>query len=130
MTKENAIKVYHNSMKRVFAVLEAMDRANAVGNFAPWEKRVQERSGTLPKGKKWFLLNKLFGLRPSQIAEMEGLKGSSSVRQLIIRVSDQLRSGEIKLIETDPQEASEAKARLDALREKRRLRDIKKKTPA
>jgi hypothetical protein len=46
---------------------------------------------------KWFLLNKLFGIMPSEIADMEGLKGSSVVRQLIIRVSDQLRAGEIRL---------------------------------
>lgn len=74
------------------------------------------------------MLNKLFGMRPSQIAEMEGIKGSSSVRQLIIRVSDQLKSGEIRLIDATPEESEEAKARLDAHREKRRLRDSKKKT--
>lgn len=39
-------------------------------------------------GFLWYLLNKLFGLRPSEIAEMEGLdKKNSSVRQLIIRVA-------------------------------------------
>jgi hypothetical protein len=43
---------------------------------------------------------------PSEIAEMEGLKGSSSVRQLIIRVSDQLRAGEIRLIDFTPEKAA------------------------
>jgi hypothetical protein len=43
---------------------------------------------------------------------MEGLdKKSSSVRQLIIRVSDQLKAGEISLIEATPEESAEAKAR-------------------
>jgi len=40
---------------------------------------------------------------PSEIAEMEGLKGSSAVR--IIRVSDQLRAGEIRLIYATPEES-------------------------
>ena len=40
---------------------------------------------------------------------MEGLaKKSFSVRQLIIRVSDQLKAGEIMLIEATPEEAEAA----------------------
>jgi len=76
----------------------------------------------------WYLLNKLFGLRPSEIAELEGLdKNNSSVRQLIIRVPDQLKAGEISLIETTPQESANAKARLDTHRKKRQERHAKKK---
>ncbi len=60
-------------------------------------------------------INRLFCLRPSEIAEMEGLdKRNSSVRQLVIRVSDQLKAGEISLMEVTPEEAQAAKARLDA----------------
>ncbi len=59
----------------------------------------------------------------SEIAEMEGLdKRNSSVRQLIIRVSDQLKAGEINLMEVTPEEAQAAKARLDAHNAKRRER--------
>ncbi len=72
-------------------------------------------------------INRLFGLRPSEIAEMEGLdKKSSSVRQLIIRVSDQLKAGEIILIEVTPEEAQAAKGRLDAHNAKRRERHTRK----
>jgi len=46
---------------------------------------------------------------------------------LIIRVSDQLKAGEISLIETTPEEAKAGKARLDAVRAKRRERHAKKK---
>jgi len=66
-------------------------------------------------------------LRPSEIAEMEGMKGSSSVRQLIIRVSDQLKAGEITLIDCTPQEATEAKERLETHRAKRRDRHYRNK---
>ena len=52
-----------------------------------------------------------------------------TVRQLIIRVSDQLKAGEIKLIEVSEQESAAAKARLDNHRKKRRERHAKKKQP-
>jgi hypothetical protein len=48
-------------------------------------------------------------------------------RGLIIRVSDQLRAGEISLFEFDQEEAAEAKARLDAKRTQRRERYARKK---
>ncbi|MFZ5453516.1 MAG: hypothetical protein ACOZF2_16780 [Thermodesulfobacteriota bacterium] len=41
---------------------------------------------------------------------------------MIIRVSDQLRCGEISLFEKDPEEVEEAKARLEAGRAQRRER--------
>jgi len=43
---------------------------------------------------------------------MEGVKHPSAVRGMIIRVSDQLRCGEISLFEKDADEAEAAKARL------------------
>jgi len=46
----------------------------------------------------------------------------SGVRGMIIRVSDQLRCGEISLFEKDPEEAEAAKARLEAERAQRRKR--------
>jgi len=46
---------------------------------------------------------------------------------MIIRVSDQLRCGEITLFEKDPEEAEAAKAKLDAQRKKRRERHAKNK---
>ena len=91
-----------------------------------WKHKIEARSGSLPKGQKWYLLNKLFGLRPSEIAEMEGMKGSSSVRQLIIRVSDQLAAGEISLIENGPGESEAAKSRLERQTAKRRERYCRK----
>ena len=128
MTADTARKTYHNAINRVLTVLEAMDRGTKTRKMDQYIKQIKQRSGSLPKGQKWYLLNKLFGLRPSEIAEMEGLdKNSSSVRQLIIRVSDQLKAGEIHLIETTPEESAAAKARLDEVRKKRRERHAKKK---
>jgi hypothetical protein len=81
---------------------------------------VEERSGSFPAGMKWFLLNKLFLMRPAEIARMEGIKNPSAVRGLIIRVSDQLRCGEISLFEKDPKAAKAAEARLEVKRKQRR----------
>jgi len=132
MTAKNAKGTFHNSINRVLAVIEAMDDTDAkiTKQVAFWKDRVKARSGSLPKGQKWYLLNKLFGLRPSEIEELEGLdKNKSSVRQLIIRTSDQLQAGELSLIEVTPAEKEAAKARLDIQRKKRRERHAKKKQP-
>jgi hypothetical protein len=127
MSATTARKTYFNAVNRILAVIEAMDKGEALSKQVDfWRQKVAERSGNLPKGQKWYLLNKLFGLRPSEIAEMEGLdKRSSSVRQLIIRVSDQLKAGEISLIETTTEEAEAAKTRLDEVRKKRWKRHAK-----
>jgi len=88
--------------------IEAIDTGRTK-QFGFYKKQVEERTGKFPKGKKWYLLNKLFGLMPSEIAEMEGLKKkSNSVRQLIIRISDQLQAGEIHLIETSPEQTNQS----------------------
>ena len=130
MTEKNAIRTFHNSINRILAVIEAMDNTDAkiTKQVEFWKDKVKARSGDLPKGQKWYLLNKLFGLRPSEISELEGInKKSSSVRQLIIRTSDQLQAGELSLIEVTPAEKEAAKARLDTHRKKRRERHHAKK---
>ena len=72
-------------------------------------------------------INRLFCLRPSEIAEMEGLdRKNSSVRQLINRVSDQLKAGEISLVEVTLEEVQAAKIRLVAHNAKRRERHARK----
>jgi hypothetical protein len=126
MSEDNARKTYHNAVNRLLEILKAMDSDKPL-DLSHYKKQIEERSGKIPKGQKWFLLNKLFGIMPSEIAEMEGLKGSSSVRQLIIRVSDQLRAGEIRLIDATPEESAEAKKRLDDHRGKRQERHERSK---
>jgi hypothetical protein len=119
---------YYNAVQRLRAVIEAMDGGKgSPRNFGPWKQMVEERSGSFPLGVKWFLLNKLFQMRPAEIARLEGVKNPHGVRGMIIRVSDQLRSGEISLFEKDPEEAEAAKVRLEALRAQRRERYARNK---
>jgi hypothetical protein len=126
-TVEKARKVYQAALKRLQEEIEALDGREGPHNFEPWKKMVEERSGSFPAGMRWFLLNKLFQMRPAEIARMEGVKNPSGVRGVIIRVSDQLRCGEISLFEKDTEEAEEAKARLETERKKRRERYAKNK---
>lgn len=58
---------------------------------------------------------------------MEGVKHPSALRGLIIRVSDQLRCGEVSLFEVDLKESEAAKDRLEAQRAKRRERYARNK---
>jgi hypothetical protein len=126
-TVEGAKKLYHAAVKRLLNVVEALDGKNGPRNFEPWKKMVEERSGSIPAGMRWFLLNKLFQMRPAEIARMEGVKHPSEVRGLIIRVSDQLSCGEISIFEKDPEQAEAAKARLEVKRKQRRERHAKNK---
>jgi hypothetical protein len=66
-------------------------------------------------------------MRPAEIARMEGVKNHSAVRDMIIRVSDQLKYGEISLFEKNWEAAEAAKARLEGKRAKRRERYAKNK---
>jgi hypothetical protein len=131
LTLAQAKKHYRAAVDRLREVLEALDgQDKSIHNFDAWKQMVEERSGNFPLGVKWFLLNKLFSLRPAEIARLEGKESTSSaVRGMIIRVSDQLRAGELSLFEFDQEEAEAAKARLDAQRKKRRERYAKKKAP-
>ena len=90
MSKETAIKTFYNGQNRILDAIKAMDTAEVPSKKVGfYKKTVKKRSGSLPKGQKWFLFNKLFRLRPYEIAEMEGIDNQkSSVRQLIFRTSD------------------------------------------
>lgn len=49
-------------MARLGEVLEFMDNPKAVRNLEAYRRRMEEKSGSLPKGHKYFLLNKLFDI--------------------------------------------------------------------
>ena len=128
MTKQNAITTFHNAINRILAVIQAMDSGEVPTKQVESRKnKVKARTGSLPKGQKGYLLNKLFGLRPSESSELEDIdKKNSSARQLIIRTSDQLQAGELSLIEVTSEQAKAAKSRLYTHRKKRRERHAKK----
>ncbi|OEU66134.1 MAG: hypothetical protein BBJ57_00040 [Desulfobacterales bacterium PC51MH44] len=115
MTVENVRANYHNGKKRLFEVLEALDTGKS-SKLEHIKAKVEERSGSLSKGQRWYLLNKLFDLAPAEIATFEGLKNSKPVYSAIKNVSDQIATGELNLFEVDPAKAEQAKRRLEAKR--------------
>jgi len=118
MKPDKVHEYYAQAKRRVFDILEHLDAARPLKLERFW-KRIEQRSGSMPKGQRWFLMNKIFMLTPSQIAEIENAS-ADSVSALIIRVSDQLRAKEIELFPVTQLEVLEAKARLDAVRARRR----------
>jgi len=60
MTEKNAKGTFHNSVNRVLAVIEATDNGETVTKQVEfWKDRVKARTEEMPKGQKWYLLNKL-----------------------------------------------------------------------
>jgi hypothetical protein len=58
---EVASSHYYNAVQRLQAVIEAMDGGkDSPRNFGPWKKMVEERSGSISVGVRYFLFNKLF----------------------------------------------------------------------
>ncbi len=77
--KQEERRKYHKAVNQILAVLEAMDRGEVpTRQMNYWKKKFEKRSGHMPNGQRWFLINKLFELRLSEIAEMEGLDKKSS----------------------------------------------------
>lgn len=123
MSKDKVSEYYIQARKRLFALLEALDSQKRIKLDHYWAL-IKERSGSLPKGQRYFLMNKIFLLTPQQISEIENTS-ADSVGTLIRRTSDQLRAGEIRLFDFTEEEAIEAKQRLDRTRERRREREKK-----
>jgi len=119
-TPAQARIAYKEAVRRLREVLEALDGQNkSIHNFEPWKQMVAERSGCFPEGVRFYLLNKLFQLRPAEIARLEG-KEPKAVRGIIIRISDKLKAGEISLFDFSEEESEAAKSRLEEKRAKRR----------
>ena len=58
MTEQNAKATFHNSSNRILAVIEAMDSGETLTKQVEfWKDRAKARTGDLPKGQKWYLLN-------------------------------------------------------------------------
>jgi hypothetical protein len=53
MSVNTARKTYHNSIKRVLSVIHAMDSGEIPSKQVDfWKKKVEQRSGSLPKGQR------------------------------------------------------------------------------
>lgn len=105
---------FNKAVQKIDRILDALDSPEM--KSMEFARKKVHGVGAIPKAQKYFLLNRLFGLIPSEIAQMEGLKSAEAVRKLIIRVSDKYATGEIQLIETEQGDQQQARQRLEAER--------------
>jgi hypothetical protein len=71
-------KIFDEAKKRALQALEVLDKRRAIIDDAKIRLDISEKAtGKLTKTQKWFLLNKLFGLLPREIAEIYDANPSS-----------------------------------------------------
>ena len=98
---------------------ELMDKRRAVIDDVKARLRISEKAtGKLTKTQKWFLLNKVFGMLPREIAEMEGAN-VKTVCARIKDVHDRVVTGHVIFLNPTEDEIRAAQARI----EKKRQRD-------
>jgi hypothetical protein len=102
LTLTVARQMHNQAVRRLREALKNMDSYKGK-NFDAFRAKVEERSGAFPEGLRLYFLNKLFQLRPAEIAKLEG-KAPSTIKGMIIRVSDKLRAGKISLFEFTDEE--------------------------
>jgi len=71
----------------------------------------------MPKTHRWFLLNKVFGLLPREIAEMDG----ASIKTICARikdVSDCVMIGRLIFMNPSPEQIEAAQQRIDKKRQR------------
>lgn len=117
---KTAKETYNKAERRIYQLLEDLDSARP--DTSHYKQLAERSSDKMPKGVKVFLMHHLFGLRPSEIMEILDIKSPSYVTKELKRVSDQIISGELALIESTPEEQARAKARLETINAKRRER--------
>ena len=115
---QTAKSTYHKAEARIYKLLQNLDAA--APDLTHYKQLAERSSEKMPKGVKVFLMHHVFGLRSSEIMEILSIKSPSYITNQIKRVSDLIRSGELNLIESTPQEQAEAKARLESQRKQRR----------
>lgn len=117
-------KIYREAVKRLHRILEALERERNVHyNLRPVKVKIDELAERLSKNQKFYLLYQLFDLTPHDIARLEGGNiRPSRISEMILRVSDKLRCGEIRLFQVSPEETHVSRERLDLERSKAQKR--------
>ena len=59
ISDDNARKTFRNAVNRLLEVLKIMDSDKPL-DLSRWKTQIEERSGRLSKGQRWFLMNKLW----------------------------------------------------------------------
>jgi len=112
--------LYKDSVGQLLKALKVMDNRRSIVDDAKSRLAISEKaSGKMPKTHKWFLLNKVFGLLPREIAEMYDAN-VSTVCGRIKDVADKVIAGQITFMDPSPQEVKQAQGRIEAKRSRDR----------
>jgi hypothetical protein len=102
---------------RLHSLLLAMDSQKQITTPA---KRLEQQKD-VPKSSQWFIMSRVLGMTPVEIAEFTGAN-ASTVCSGIQNVHDQLAAGEKDLILFSPEQRRAAKSRLERQRQRDRRR--------
>jgi hypothetical protein len=97
-TVEDIRKHYNTSKERLLKALRLLDHREGLARKAENViKKGEERTGSIPRMQRQFLLNKIFGLTPGEIGKLEGVK-TSTVMGNIKNIADKMKSGDIEFL--------------------------------
>ena len=125
ITVHNVHGKYSKAVQLLFKILAEMDSGKK-RVLKETKKRIEKRSGSIPDNQRWFLMNKVFGLIPTEIMEYEGLSSPRPIAHAIQTVGDRIAAGELEIFKPDAETMQAAKARLEAKRAKARAYQKKK----
>ena len=111
ITKLSAQEHVSNAKARVLEVLKQIDNPNrhSLKNKAKNRAKNLQATGKLKKGATYFLLNKIFGFSPTEIAEFYGVN-QSGVSTLIGDFARELDELELEIFEFRPKGRHKRKA--------------------
>lgn len=90
-----------------------MDKRRSYADDVESRLRISEKAtGKMPKTHKWFLLNKVFGLLPREIAEMDDAN-LKTVCARIKDVADRVMTGKIIFMNPTEDQIKAAQSRID-----------------
>jgi hypothetical protein len=131
-TTEKAVReLYRRAKLKILEILEAIDNRRHVERFFD-----QSLTEFFTKGQRWFLLHRLFGLRLTAIAELDGAE-VGNVKNAVQEVEDRLVAGErcgngngIELPRppVSPRQVAFARERIERKRARRRAEHAARKT--
>jgi hypothetical protein len=67
MIVSHARTSYNAGKQRLLEIIAVLDSSKPI-KLDQFRKQIEKRTGSLTNGQRWYLLNKLFGLTPSEIA--------------------------------------------------------------
>jgi len=94
VSQSGARVLYSNAVKIILEKLEAMDQDGRKDIATKYHKKAyRDKASKMLKNKRWYLMAYVFGLTPSEIAEIDGNTTGRNVSSSICRFAGRVKSG-------------------------------------